>query len=122
MIDITPGAVAQILEMMKQQGKEGSSLRVGVKESGCSGLEYVMDFAASPNPEDQVTQFDGLQVLLDPKSAPYLEEIQLDWGQGLLSSGFKFSNPNATKACGCGKSFMVDEVDEAKKPEPVETK
>lgn len=107
MIEVTDKAVAQIVKMMKEQGKDGSSLRVCVKESGCSGLEYVMDFTGAPEPGDQVVQFDGLRVVVDPKSAPYLQEIRLDWGEGLLGSGFKFSNPNASKTCGCGKSFSV---------------
>jgi len=108
MIDLTPAAVIQVRKMMKEQGKEGASLRVGVKESGCSGLEYVMDFADGARPGDQVSTFDGLEVVVDPESAPYLAEIQLDWGQGLLGSSFRFSNPNATKTCGCGKSFSVE--------------
>lgn len=107
MIDITPRAVEQVKKMMAQQGQEGASLRVGVKPAGCSGLEYVMDFARHPEPGDQVHTFDGLQVLIDPASADYLTEIRLDWGEGLLGSGFKFSNPNASKTCGCGKSFSV---------------
>ncbi len=107
LIEITPVAVAQITKMMKEQGHEGSSLRVGVKTSGCSGLEYVMDFATQPQPGDSVSEVDGLKILVDGNSRPYLEGIRLDWGSGLLGSGFKFSNPNADKSCGCGKSFSV---------------
>lgn len=92
---------------MKSQGLVDSALRVGVKPSGCSGLEYVMDFSTEPRPEDQVLEFSGLKVLIDANSAEYLQEIRLDWGEGLLGSGFKFSNPNASKTCGCGKSFSV---------------
>ncbi len=107
MIQITQGAVAQIRRMMADQGREGASLRVGVKESGCSGLEYLMDFADAPAAGDHVVQIDGLQVLIDERSLPYLNEITLDWGNGLLGSGFKFENPAAAKTCGCGKSFNV---------------
>jgi iron-sulfur cluster assembly protein len=107
MIDITPRAVEQIKKMMSQQGQEGASLRVGVKPAGCSGLEYVMDFARYPEPGDEVQTVDGLQVLVDAASAATLNGIRLDWGEGLLGSGFKFSNPNASKTCGCGKSFSV---------------
>jgi len=107
MIEITPRAAAQILKLMKEQGAEGSALRLGVKPSGCSGLEYVMDFEAQARPTDQVHELAGLKVLMDDNSAAYLQEIRLDWGDGLLGSGFKFSNPNASKTCGCGKSFSV---------------
>jgi iron-sulfur cluster assembly accessory protein len=107
MIQVTPGAIQQIHKMMREQGQEGSCLRVGVIPSGCSGLEYVMEFTRDPRAGDEEIQFDGLRVLVDPNSAAYLQEITLDWGSGLLGSGFKFSNPNASRTCGCGKSFSV---------------
>ncbi|MFQ5700372.1 MAG: HesB/IscA family protein [Acidobacteriota bacterium] len=107
MIEVTPRAIKQLLKMMEEQGKEGFSVRVGVKASGCSGMEYVMDFADEPQAEDQVIDSNGLRILVDPQSAPYLRSITLDWGGGLLDSGFTFSNPDATKTCGCGKSFNV---------------
>ena len=107
MIEITPRAIDEVRKIMKSQGLTDAALRVGVKPSGCSGLEYVMDFTSEPQPEDQVLEFSGLKVLIDANSNAYLQEIRLDWGEGLLGSGFKFSNPNASKTCGCGKSFSV---------------
>jgi iron-sulfur cluster assembly accessory protein len=107
MLEITPRAADQVRKIMDEQGHSGSALRVGVKPSGCSGLEYVMDFAGEPGPKDQVVQVAGLKVLIDGDSAAYLQDIKLDWGEGLLGSGFKFSNPNADRTCGCGKSFSV---------------
>jgi len=106
-MQITEAAVSHILTMMKEQGREGECLRLGVKTSGCSGLEYVMEFAPDANPGDQVVQIDRLRVLMDTNSTAYLDEITLDWGSGLLGSGFKFENPNASRTCGCGKSFSV---------------
>jgi iron-sulfur cluster assembly protein len=107
MLEITPKALDQIRKMMRQMGKEGSWFRVGVKEAGCSGMEYVMDFVASAEPGDQAFALDGLQVVVAADAEPYLSGVRLDWGEGLLGSGFKFSNPNASKTCGCGKSFNV---------------
>ena len=111
MIEITPRAATQILKMMKEQGVDGSALRLAVKPSGCSGLEYVMNFETDFEKRllvsDQMHDLGGLKVLMDDNSAAYLQDIQLDWGDGLLGSGFKFSNPNASKTCGCGKSFSV---------------
>lgn len=107
MLEITPKALDQIRRMMRQQGKEGSSLRVGVKEAGCSGMEYIMDFVPSAEPGDHALTLDGLQVVVSAAAEPYLSGVRLDWGEGLLGSGFKFSNPNASKTCGCGKSFNV---------------
>ena len=106
MIDVTSRAIAQIRKMMKDQGLQDAALRLGVKTSGCSGLEYVMDFVTQADPADDVTDVDGLKVCVDPESSPYLKEIVLDWGDSLLG-GFKFTNPNADKTCGCGKSFSV---------------
>ena len=108
MFEITARAVSQIRALMKAEGVESSGLRVSVKPSGCSGLEYVMEFAERAGPSDQAFQSDGLQVFVDAGSAAYLEGIRLDWGEGLLGSGFKFTNPNASKTCGCGKSFSVE--------------
>ncbi|HZI94716.1 MAG TPA: iron-sulfur cluster assembly accessory protein [Patescibacteria group bacterium] len=107
MIEITPKATAQVLKLMKDQGLEGAALRLSVKPSGCSGLEYVMDFDRQTRDGDQILDTGGLKVLMDGNSAAYLQDIRLDWGDGLLGSGFKFSNPNASKTCGCGKSFSV---------------
>ena len=107
MIEITPRASQQVLKLMKDQGLDNASLRLSVKPSGCSGLEYVMDFDKETRPDDEVMESGGLRVLIDANSAAYLNEIRMDWGDGLLGSGFKFSNPNASKTCGCGKSFSV---------------
>lgn len=92
---------------MRDQGLEQAALRVGVKPSGCSGLEYVLDVAGQPGPGDEVFEVEGLRLVIDAQSVPYLQDIRLDWGDGLLGSGFKFTNPNASKTCGCGKSFSV---------------
>lgn len=107
MIDITSRAADQVRKIMQEQGMTGAALRVGVKPSGCSGLEYVMDFVREADPGDQVFDVAGLRVFINGDSAAYLKDIQLDWGGGLLGSGFKFSNPNADRTCGCGKSFSV---------------
>ncbi len=108
MVEITERAAAQIRRMMGEQGLSGAALRLGVKPSGCSGFEYVMEFSREPRAGDESCLVSGLEVLVDAASAPYLKGIVLDWGgEGLLGTGFKFSNPNADKTCGCGKSFAV---------------
>src|SRR5262245_35580318 len=71
-INVTPQAATQVIKMMAEQGLEGGCLRVSVKPSGCSGLEYVMDFAPQPGPGDRVTEIDGLKVVVDAASAVYL--------------------------------------------------
>ena len=80
------------------------TLRVGLRGGGCAGFSYVLDFTG-PKENDFVMNFDGIIVYLDPMSAMHLEGTTIDYVTGLMESGFKFINPNATKTCGCGSSF-----------------
>lgn len=84
-------------------------LRVGVKEGGCSGMSYTMDFAEkeSVTDEDSVLEFGDMKIICDPKSLLYIFGMELDYKSALIGGGFAFRNPNADKTCGCGKSFSV---------------
>ena len=82
-------------------------IRLAVKDGGCNGYEYDIKVADTPNPEDEVVETGSLKVFVDPQSAPLLDGIVVDYIDGLLESGFKFTNPNATDTCGCGKSFQA---------------
>ncbi|BAB73388.1 HesB/IscA family protein [Anabaena sp. FACHB-709] len=91
----------------KDANETTKGIRVSVKDGGCSGYEYLMDVTSQPQPDDLVTQQGSVLVYVDAKSAPLLEGIVIDFVEGLVESGFKFTNPNATSTCGCGKSFKV---------------
>lgn len=93
-------------------------IRVGVSDGGCSGFEYSLKMAAAPRPNDIVIENGSLKVYVDPTSAPLLDGIVIDYVEGLLESGFKFSNPNATDTCSCGKSFRAGECTPAAAPCP----
>ncbi|MBN3894334.1 MAG: iron-sulfur cluster assembly accessory protein [Nostoc sp. NOS(2021)] len=82
-------------------------IRISVKDGGCSGYEYAMDITSKPQPDDLVTQQGKVLVYVDAKSAPLLEGVVVDFVEGVMESGFKFINPNATDNCGCGKSFKA---------------
>ncbi|MBO3461368.1 iron-sulfur cluster assembly accessory protein [Aetokthonos hydrillicola Thurmond2011] len=82
-------------------------IRLSVKDGGCSGYEYGMDVTSSPKPDDLVIQQGKVLVYVDAKSAPLLDGVVIDFVEGVLESGFKFINPNATENCGCGKSFKA---------------
>jgi iron-sulfur cluster assembly protein len=83
------------------------AVRLGVGDGGCSGYEYKMNITSESSPDDLVFEEDKVLFYIDKASAPLLEGIQIDFVDGLTESGFKFSNPNATDSCGCGKSFKV---------------
>jgi iron-sulfur cluster assembly protein len=106
MINVTPKAAGKIKEAFAKQGVSGG-LRLGVLGGGCSGLSYQFKFDPKPRPTDNVFEFDGVQVYIDPKSMLYLDGMTLDWKDSLMQSGFVFENPNAKKSCGCGTSFTA---------------
>ncbi len=82
-------------------------LRVGVKGGGCSGLSYSLAFDAESSDQDVILQFDDVALWVDKKSLFYLMGAEVDFSDGLNGRGFTFSNPNATRTCGCGESFGV---------------
>lgn len=105
MINLTDNAIRRIREVMDQETKTG--LRLGVRGGGCSGLSYVTKYETDPpRPSDRVFEYDrGVKIWVDPKSYVFLEGLTLDWKNTLMEQGFIFTNPNATKSCGCGTSF-----------------
>jgi len=108
MITVTTKAIVEVRKLMSQETTDGElSLRVGVKGGGCSGLSYVLDFVKETRSDDKIMEFDGMKVVMDPKSAIYLNGTELDFTDGLSGSGFTFNNPNAQRTCGCGSSFAM---------------
>lgn len=104
-VTLTEKAAAMVQEAMKQENLSGHGLRVGVMGGGCSGLQYLLDFAEKANDDDFVSTQHGVQIFVDPFSAGHLEGTTVDYVDDLNGSGFKFNNPNAVRACGCGNSF-----------------
>ncbi|MEA5514217.1 iron-sulfur cluster assembly accessory protein [Nodularia sp. UHCC 0506] len=84
-------------------------IRVSVKDGGCSGYEYGIDVTSKPQPDDLVIQQGNVLIYVDAKSAPLLDGVVIDFVEGVMESGFKFTNPNASDTCGCGKSFKTDD-------------
>ena len=96
----------QELKRLAAQQPEGKYLRVGAKGGGCSGLSYVLEFDEKKE-NDEVFEIDGLTCIMEKSHGMYLYGMQIDWDNGLNNRGFTFSNPNASKTCGCGTSFAV---------------
>ncbi|MHB8256335.1 MAG: iron-sulfur cluster assembly protein IscA [Acidiferrobacterales bacterium] len=105
-ITMTQRAAEHVRKSLAQRGK-GEGLRLGVRTSGCSGKAYVLEFADSIQPDDQVFENHGVKVIVDRKSLMFLDGTELDYGKEGLNEGFKFSNPNVKGECGCGESFTV---------------
>lgn len=109
-IYITDKAKERVQQLMADAGYANDTsyfLRVGVVGGGCSGLSYKLDFDNQLKPTDQVFENNGVKVVTDLKSFLYLVNTTLDFSEGLNGKGFYFSNPNASRTCGCGESFAV---------------
>jgi iron-sulfur cluster assembly protein len=107
MIQITPSAVRKVKKLLIDRGTPHLGLRLAIRGGGCSGLSYFMDFTERAEATDQVFDFDGLAVFVDPKSLAVLDGTELDYGEGITNHGFHFNNPKAKSSCGCGTSFSV---------------
>ncbi|MBI4115247.1 MAG: iron-sulfur cluster assembly accessory protein [Candidatus Omnitrophica bacterium] len=106
MITLTPVAIKEVKRLLSEQEHKDRGLRIGVKGGGCSGLSYNLNFDAQ-KAGDNVMEYEGVRVFVDPKSLLYLDGMTLDFSDSLQGRGFKFINPNASKTCGCGESFTV---------------
>jgi len=106
MITMTESAAKHVANFLTKRGK-GIGIRLGVKTSGCSGMAYKLEFADAAEAEDVVFETQGLKVIVDPRSLPYIDGTELDYAKEGLNEGFKFNNPNIKDQCGCGESFTV---------------
>jgi iron-sulfur cluster assembly protein len=106
-IQFTIKAVEEIKRLMCEEGfDKNQKLRVGVKGGGCSGMTYVLGFDLQLE-DDEVYDYEGMEFIMNKSHGLYLLGMQVDWQDGLNSRGFTFTNPNASKTCGCGTSFAV---------------
>jgi iron-sulfur cluster assembly protein len=106
-VKFTQGAINEIKRLIREDASaEGKFLRVGVKGGGCSGMTYVLNFDEKA-PADMLFETDGFVFIMDPSHEIYLYGMEVHFEGGLNSRGFTFTNPNASKTCGCGTSFAV---------------
>ena len=105
-ISLTEAAADRVRAFLANRGK-GIGVRLGVKTSGCSGMAYVIEFVDELEENDEVFEDHGVKLVVDRKSLVYLDGTEVDYGKEGLNEGFKFNNPNAKAACGCGESFSV---------------
>jgi iron-sulfur cluster assembly protein len=117
-VTLTDAAAARVKEIMarkslEEPGKPYAGLRVGVKNGGCAGQEYVLEYAEAAAPLDEVVEDKGVTILVEPKAVLFLVGSQIDYETSRLSSKFVFHNPNETDACGCGESVTIIPAEKA---------
>ncbi|HLH91643.1 MAG TPA: Fe-S cluster assembly scaffold SufA [Xanthobacteraceae bacterium] len=104
---LTEAAATRIKDILGKAQGPIAGVRVGVKNGGCAGMSYTMEYAESANPRDEVIEDKGVKLLIDPKAVLFLLGTEMDFKVDKLSAGFVFNNPNQTSACGCGESVAL---------------
>jgi len=106
-IRLTDAAATRIRDIMEKSEGRYMGVRVGVKNGGCAGMSYTMDYAESATPLDEIVEDKGVRILIDPKAVMFLVGTEMDYKREKLASRFVFSNPNQTESCGCGESVTI---------------
>ena len=104
---LSPNAIEQIRRMQVDNNMPGYGLRFGLQGGGCSGYTYELEFEEAPQPEDEVLEFGGVRVFVNPLHREYLKGSVIDYKDELIGAGFHIENPNVKRTCGCGTSFDV---------------
>jgi iron-sulfur cluster assembly accessory protein len=108
-ITVTERAAQEVKTVIEDQGEPNAMLRVYVAGGGCSGLQYGMALETEPMEGDQIFEVQGVRLVIDQQSFPYLNGAVVDYVEGLMGAGFKIDNPNAASSCGCGSSFSTED-------------
>jgi iron-sulfur cluster assembly protein len=110
---LTEAAAARLKALSAASGKEIAGVRIGVKNGGCAGMEYTMQYAEAPGPHDELIEDKGVKLMIDPTAVLFLLGTEMDYRTDKMRSGFVFNNPNQTSACGCGESVTLKPAGEA---------
>src|SRR5690349_3964948 len=104
---LTEAAATRIKDIMAKADRPLAGIRVGVRNGGCAGMSYTMEYAEAVNPHDEVVEDKGVRIMIDPKAILFLLGTEMDFKTDKLASQFVFNNPNQTSACGCGESVAL---------------
>ncbi len=107
LMTVTDAAAARIKQILEGKGESIAGIRVGLKKSGCAGMEYTMDVAETAKPGDEVVEDKGVAIFVDSMAVLYLIGTELDYKVEKLGSRFVFNNPNQISSCGCGDSVAI---------------
>jgi iron-sulfur cluster assembly protein len=110
---LTEAAAMRIRDIMDKAERPIAGVRVGVKNGGCAGMAYTLEYAEAVNPTDEVVEDKGVRILVDPKAVLFLLGTEMDYKADKLAAQFVFNNPNQTSACGCGESVALSPANEA---------
>ncbi len=110
-MSLTDAAADRVREIMAESETPVTGVRVGIKNAGCAGQSYTLEYVAAPIPGDDHVQDRGVDVYIEPKATLFLLGTVMDFEEDMLKSGFTFKNPNQTGECGCGESVMLKPAD-----------
>jgi iron-sulfur cluster assembly protein len=110
---LTEAAAARIRALQAASSKTVEGVRIGVKNGGCAGMEYTMEYAQARGPHDEIVEDKGVKLLIDPSAVMFLLGTEMDYRTDRMRSGFVFNNPNQTSACGCGESVALKPAEDS---------
>jgi iron-sulfur cluster assembly protein len=113
-MSLTEAAARHIRQVLDAADRQLAGVRIGVKNGGCAGMEYTMEYADEAQAGDEVVEDKGVRLLIDPKAILFLLGTELDYRVDKLRAGFVFNNPNQTSACGCGESVTLQPAAESR--------
>jgi len=111
LLTLTPNAIARLRDINTNSSSDHAAVKLGVKNGGCAGMAYTMDYINEIKENDEVVIIDDLTLVIDPKAILFLLGTEMDYEESTLNSGFIFNNPNQTDACGCGESVTLVEAE-----------
>ena len=110
LLSLTPSAIERLRDINKNSSNDNIAVKLGVKNGGCAGMAYTMDYINEVSQNDEVIKIDDITLVIDPKAILFLLGTEMDYEESTLNSGFIFNNPNQTDACGCGESVTLVEA------------
>ena len=111
LLSLTPSAIERLRDINKSSSSDNVAIKLGVKNGGCAGMAYTMDYINEVSQNDEVIKIDDITLVIDPKAILFLLGTEMDYEESTLNSGFIFNNPNQTDACGCGESVTLVEAE-----------
>ena len=111
LLSLTPRAIIRLQDINKNSPDNHAAVKLGVKNGGCAGMAYTMDYINEIGENDEVIKIDDITLVIDPKAILFLLGTEMDYEESTLNSGFIFNNPNQTDACGCGESETLVEAE-----------